>query len=460
MAPDQRIGGSGSGSLGLAFAVLAAGLRAPARRHGSGLDRAGSGALLPQSAPPMPTPKSVPPLMSSLPSPPPQPPPSRVGGALRARTQGPQPGGGGRTTVLLLGAVPALWGSYGVAVKLLFRAAPGAPLPAVNAATYLVAAVTLALARQRFDAPTRGAGSRDFNHGGGVGLVHGARTEAADIDQQQELRQHGHHHPRYYYRRVRNALGSRLGMLAPAAELGVYLFVGSLAQLVALQHTSASRSAFLVQLTTVLVPTLDVALLGAAPDLRVFLSATLALLGVVVLSRTGPTVVDPALGDALGAFNVGDALSLLAAAAYTTHVLRLEKIVLKVPSILALVEGKAVVQFCLSVLAASFTLSPDDRHALTTASSLQNIAPGAVATTLGCLVWIGAMSTAAATVCQVEGQKRVGASVAAVIYAAQPAFAVLFAYVVLGERLTPGEFAGGFLVVVSGLGLALSRLRD
>lgn len=199
-----------------------------------------------------------------------------------------------------------------------------------------------------------------------------------------------------------------------AAELGSYLFLGSYAQLVALEYTSASRSSFLVQLTTVLVPLMDVIVLGAAPSAKMFIASSVALAGVLVLG------VDTSEALSFAPLNPGDLLSLLAAVLYTVHVLRLQRILPAMPSALQLVEAKSLVQCLMSLatVAGAAALRGNPFGALQT--GLSSTDASSLLALAASVLWIGAFSTAAATVAQVDGQRRVGPSISAVIFSVQP----------------------------------------
>lgn len=224
-----------------------------------------------------------------------------------------------------------------------------------------------------------------------------------------------------------------------AAELGGYLFLGSYAQLVALEYTSASRSSFLVQLTTVLVPLLDVIVLGAKPSVRIFVASAVALIGVLVLG------VGPGDGRAFAPTNAGDLLSLLSAAFYTAHVLRLQRILPRMPSALRLVEAKSVVQCGLSLatVAAAALLKENQFRPLYAGLGATDLNSGLV--TAASIFWIGAFSTAAATVAQVDGQRRVGPSISAVVFSVQPVRITPLAFVVpprtFAERVHTNYFS-------------------
>jgi drug/metabolite transporter (DMT)-like permease len=65
------------------------------------------------------------------------------------------------------------------------------------------------------------------------------------------------------------------------------------------------------------------------------------------------------------------------------------------------------------------------------------------------LLVTGLGASAGCYVLQIWAQTVVGASTAAVVLAAEPAFAVATAWVVLGERLTPAGWAGAALILLA-----------
>jgi drug/metabolite transporter (DMT)-like permease len=311
-------------------------------------------------------------------------------------------------TALLLASVPALWGSFGVAVKLVFVHAPYLPASVLNVVTYAIAAGALTASRAAGDARRAAALKRDL-----AGLPD-ARPERA----------------------------SRRATYAAGAELGGYLFAGSYAQLLSLEYTSTSRAAVLVQLTTVFVP-VAAALFGQErANVRTFAAAAVALCGVAVLSVDGQASLALAI-------NGGDALSVLSALFYTVHVVRLQTVLPRFPDVVRLVEVKAIAQLVFGSVALLFLLREGEVAALLTGPPRSDAA--SLLVSLLSLLWIGAMTTAVATVAQVEGQRRVGPSVSAVVFSLQPVFAVVLAMLILHDHVSPNELVGGALVVIAGL---------
>ena len=75
------------------------------------------------------------------------------------------------------------------------------------------------------------------------------------------------------FKRTRQRLATPAGV-----ELGAYLFIGSCLQLFGLQYTTVGRAAFIVQLTTVVVPLLDAALNRRVPRIYELGACALAFL--------------------------------------------------------------------------------------------------------------------------------------------------------------------------------------
>jgi len=100
------------------------------------------------------------------------------------------------------------------------------------------------------------------------------------------------------------------------AELGVWMFLGYALQAVALETTSASRSAFLLYLNVKLVPLFAWVFTGRVIQPRTWASAATALAGTCLLANDGAPP------------NVGDLWSVLAACASAAFILRLEAAVM------------------------------------------------------------------------------------------------------------------------------------
>lgn len=210
------------------------------------------------------------------------------------------------------------------------------------------------------------------------------------------------------------------GAWGPGLELAFWLFLGYATQAVGLEHTSASRSAFITALNVVLVPLL-LSLAGRRVG-GVWLSALLALLGVAFLSY------DPRQPP----LNAGDLWTLLTALAYALYIVRLE------------VHAKAVPSLPLTAIQVLGTALFALPWALAQGVRLEGVPWGAV-------LYLGVAATALTTWLQTWGQGHVPASQAAILYTLEPVWATLFAFLVLGERLGPSGLLGAALVLLATL---------
>ncbi|KAH8098197.1 cupin-like domain-containing protein [Aureococcus anophagefferens] len=131
--------------------------------------------------------------------------------------------------------------------------------------------------------------------------------------------------------------------LRGGVELGLWKFLGATANLYRLSLTSADHGAFLIQLTTLIVPLAQGAR-GVPIPRRIWLAVAAALAGVLLFTR------DPAAA-ATAASDAGDALCVLAAVFYATYDLRLFEWG-KVVAPVDLITTKIATQAALSVSAA------------------------------------------------------------------------------------------------------------
>lgn len=215
------------------------------------------------------------------------------------------------------------------------------------------------------------------------------------------------------------------------AELGTYLFLGTVLLLSAVQHTTAPRAALLVQSTTIFVPLLSY-FLGRRVNRRTGIGAAVAMGGVYVLEKAG------------GSFGYGDGLALLSALCYSVHVLRLETVD---ADSLPLVEAKTRFQ----TLLAAMLLLASPAGSLDYVRGLPNLPLWEVGALVVGMAWLGMASTALSTWLQVVGQRLVGGSRAAVFYATQPAWAVALSYVAGLEAVDAYELLGAGMIVAAGL---------
>jgi drug/metabolite transporter (DMT)-like permease len=275
-----------------------------------------------------------------------------------------------------------------------------------------------------------------------------------------------------------NPASSRPALLFQGgAELGTYLFLGNLLQIIALKTVPADRAGFLVQTTTVMVPLVDAALTGRPVPAKTWLACLLAFAGVVVMNLngdSGPFLDALSLSDvqeAFTSFSVGDALILLAAVSYSMHVVRLGGYAKELAP-LNLAASKATVEATLSLCLVALLLvgadSFDDEtsgllayateagHEIATffATMKESLASDAIPSSallpaVGAVFWTGWVTCAYTIYAQSFGQRRVQPVTANLIYTVQPLFTALFAWMLLGETLGPAGVAGGSFIAAA-----------
>lgn len=222
------------------------------------------------------------------------------------------------------------------------------------------------------------------------------------------------------------------GIWAHGVLAGVALFAGYALQTAGLQVTSAGNSALITGLYVVFTPILASVLARRAPSVWVVVGAAAAFLGVALL--TG--IDDLSLGR-------GDLLTVGCAAAFAVHIVALAHYAHRHPVIpfttVQLVTTAALAFPATALLEGGITLPRRD--------------------VWGALALTAFGVTAGAFLLQIWAQRVVGASTAAVVLAAEPAFGVATAWVVLGERLTLQGWLGAGLILVA-IYIVVTRQRD
>ena len=204
--------------------------------------------------------------------------------------------------------------------------------------------------------------------------------------------------------------------------MGLCLALGTVLQTTGLGLTTVPRSAFITALYVVIVPFLMLAVARLRPRWSSALAVLLAVAGLYLLTEP----------DASG-FNLGDLLTLACAFAFALHIVIAEIATAKHDPI-ALTFWQVATAAALSGLALTFLERP---HFTLTPWTIT-----AVAVT-------GLLATALAFGIQMWAQREISATHAAVIFSAEPVFAVLFAYAVQGTVMGRMAFYGAGLILGS-----------
>ena len=208
--------------------------------------------------------------------------------------------------------------------------------------------------------------------------------------------------------------GLGLGAFGYSLQSGLYF--------VAIERLDVSLVALLLYTYPAFV-TVAAILLGRA-------TATPRTVAALTVASSGLMLVLVAAGT--GAFDVlGALLALGASLTYTTYILVSD-------GVIGEVDPFALAMLVLTGATASFTVF--------------GLATGSIDLTIPAEAWlwlvlIALVSTVLAVSAFFAGLKRVGPSEAAILSTFEPPVTVLLAFAALGERLTPGQLAGGALVL-------------
>jgi drug/metabolite transporter (DMT)-like permease len=224
------------------------------------------------------------------------------------------------------------------------------------------------------------------------------------------------------------------------ATAGLFLALGYQFQTTGLNHTTASKAAFLTGLVVVIVPLLS-SLPGAAPPgaqkptRDTYAGAVLAFAGLVLL--TTPPGSGAGLFSGIG---LGEWLCLACAVAFAAHLLVLAR---AAPVVSARRLGTLQIGFAALVMLVTLPLG------------------GRMVFHSTAIVWIAlavtsVLATAAAFTIQSWAQQHLPASHTALIFTLEPVFAWLAALLFFGEQLGGRAMLGAGLILA---GIVLAELR-
>lgn len=215
------------------------------------------------------------------------------------------------------------------------------------------------------------------------------------------------------------------------AIAGTALFLGYSLQTSGLSLTSASNSALITGLYVVFTPFLAALFHRYRPGIWSIGGAAVAFVGLVLI--TGPT------GLRLGE---GDLLTLGCAMAFAIHIVALSQLASRHPVIPFTAVQLAVTAVLAFPAALLFEgLAIPDRSVW------------------GALLLTGIGVSVGAFVLQIWAQTIVGPTTAAVVLAAEPAFGVATAWVVLGDSLDAPGWVGAFLIF-SAIVIVITKQKD
>jgi drug/metabolite transporter (DMT)-like permease len=211
--------------------------------------------------------------------------------------------------------------------------------------------------------------------------------------------------------------GWRAGLL-----MGTFLTAGYVLQTYGLAHTSAAHSGFITGLFVVFTPLLAAAASRRRPSGTVMLGVTISLVGLALLSGTGGRL-----------HPLGDALTLGCALAFAVHILVTDRSTRDHAT-----AGLLAIQLAVCGLAC-----------LVAGAASGNLQTPGSSTVWVALLVTAVLASALAFFVQTAAQRHAPPERAALIMAAEPAFAGLFAYLLKGQRLSAAGWVGAACILAA-----------
>lgn len=227
------------------------------------------------------------------------------------------------------------------------------------------------------------------------------------------------HQPRDY---------SRLSLLKTGAGLGLLLFLGFGTQTQGMLFTSVSNAGFITGLCVPLTPIIAALLFKKKISSQIWVAVIAATIGLYFLT----------IGDKLE-FNVGDILVSLCAICFATHICFTDKYAKRYPVVLLSIVQLAAVGIY-STIAAGFGIGMDGEY-LPIMEQLSN-----QAVLIGVL-FSAILGSSFAYWAQTSSQRMLEPHKIALIFALEPIFAHLFAYLFLDEHLGLQGWIGAGLII-------------
>eukprot|EP00980_Cylindrotheca_fusiformis_P005330 scaffold1138_cov128-Cylindrotheca_fusiformis.AAC.12 len=215
-------------------------------------------------------------------------------------------------------------------------------------------------------------------------------------------------------------------------ELGLWKGLGTTCHIYGMALTTANHGAFLLQLTTLIVPIIQ-GLRGEKIPNQIKLAIVLALGGIIAFTQDpSGTSSDVSLDAAQ--IQLGDALVLGGAFFYALYDIQTFYWGREVPRT-ELVTIKIGFQAVLSIILCAIVARDDVMNYINAGPDLMVLIP--------VVLWSGLFVNALATFLQVGGMQSVGPTRAQTIFASQPLWASVLNYVFIGEIVGLQGFVGG-----------------
>ena len=215
------------------------------------------------------------------------------------------------------------------------------------------------------------------------------------------------------------------GLALSVAFLGGFVF-----QTLGLRDTTPSNSAFITSLCVLLVPVLGLLIFRHRPSVRTAVGILIATGGLILLLADSSDF----------SLHSGDFLTLICAFMFAFHILFLGRFVRQTYYRHLILVKLA----CSAVLCSVMTPFLESPFVIWDSYLMFY------------LFVLGVLATAAAFFIQAWAQQYSNPNHTALIFSLEPVFASIFAFIILGQRFSAKEWAGGILILA---GIILSEIR-
>ena len=204
--------------------------------------------------------------------------------------------------------------------------------------------------------------------------------------------------------------------------LSIILFLVFITMTIGVKYTTATNASFLISLSVIFIPFFSWIFNKEKPKKSIFIVLIIALIGIMLLT------LDKNLE-----FHIGDILCLICSLLFSFHVLITERFVKNNnPITLGVLQfgGVAILSFLVQYPIEKFTLPKNEKFWIS-------------------LMILSVFCTALAYIIQTVSQKKLSSTLIGLILSLEPIFSGIFGYFILNEYLSPQQYMGAFLLLIS-----------
>ena len=204
--------------------------------------------------------------------------------------------------------------------------------------------------------------------------------------------------------------------------LSILLFMVFITMTIGVKYTTATNASFLISLSVIFIPFFSWIFNKEKPKKSIFIVLIIALIGIMLLT------LDKNLE-----FHIGDILCLICSLLFSFHVLITERFVKNNnPITLGVLQfgGVAILSFLVQYPIEKFTLPKNEKFWIS-------------------LMILSVFCTALAYIIQTVSQKKLSSTLIGLILSLEPIFSGIFGYFILNEYLSPQQYIGAFLLLIS-----------